>query len=78
MSEFEFVQPCTKPPSKWQIGLTVDRHKAASWHLFFTVSMKQDAFNLEGLDLERPPGCPGESPPSKTLDWERLQQPRAH
>jgi hypothetical protein len=78
MSKFEFVQPCNNPPSKWQIGLTTDGRKSESPRLFFTVFMKEDAFNLEGIDLERPPGCPGEAPPSKTLDWERLEPLRAH
>jgi hypothetical protein len=78
MSKFEFVQPCNNPPTRWQIGLTADRDKTESPHLFFTVAMKEDAFNLEGIDVERPPGCPGEAPPSKTLDWKRLEQLRAH
>jgi hypothetical protein len=77
-SKFEFVQPCNKPPTRWQIGLITNRREAESPHLFFTVSMKKDAFSLEGIDLERPPGCPGEAPPSKTFDWKRLEQLRAH
>lgn len=77
-SKFEFVQACNNPPTKWQIGLTAGRREVESPHLFFTVSVKDDAFNLEGIDVERPPGCPGEAPPSKTLDWEQLEQLRAH
>jgi hypothetical protein len=78
LSKIEFVQPCNNPPTRWQIGLTADRDNAESPRLFFTVSMKRDSFNLEGIDVERPPGCPGEAPPSKTLDWERIDQLRAH
>jgi hypothetical protein len=77
-SKFEFVQPCNNSPTKWQIGLIANRWEAESPHLFFTVSMKGDAFNLEGIDLERPPGCPGEAPASKTLHWEQVEQLRAH
>jgi hypothetical protein len=73
-SKLEFVQPCNNPPTKWQIGLTADKFDAKSPRLFFTVSLKGDAFNLQGIDEQRPPGCPGEAPASQTLDWERLEQ----
>ncbi len=71
-SKFEFVQPCDSPPTKWQIGLTADSFDPKSPHLFFTVDLKEGAFNLESIDELRPAGCPGETPPSKTLIWERL------
>jgi hypothetical protein len=77
-SKFEFVQACDKPPTRWQIGLNAREYDANSPRLFFIVSMKEHAFYLESIDVVLPPGCPGETAPSKTLDWERFKQLQAH
>ncbi len=73
-SKLEFVQPCDNPPTRWQIGLTAEKNDAKSPRLIFTVSMKGDAFYLRGIDEQKPPDCPGQAPPAKTLDWEGLER----
>lgn len=66
-TELDFVQPCPEAEneSKWQIGLLLEgaeEHalpKDFPEELFFTVKQSQGAFYLEGVEKERPPGCPG-------------------
>jgi hypothetical protein len=70
-TEFDFVQPCkaSEKTAKWQIGLQLE---GAGEHdlpgdlpaeLFFTISKRDNAFYVESVDRERPPGCPGNTLP---------------
>lgn len=70
-TEFDFVQPCKAPDktAKWQIGLELEgsgEHDLPGdlpAELFFTISKHDGAFYVEGVDKERPPGCPGNTLP---------------
>jgi hypothetical protein len=76
-SEFEFVQPCNEPPSKWQIGIRIDskeRQDKLPPELFFTVSNKDRAFYMMDISEKRAPGCPGEAYPVNSLDWGLLEK----
>jgi len=70
-TEFDFLQPCkaSEKTAKWQIGLQLE---GAGEHdlpgdlpaeLFFTISKRDNAFYVDGVDKERPPGCPGNTLP---------------
>jgi hypothetical protein len=70
-TEFDFVQPCKaveKTPT-WQIGLQLegsgdhDLPGDMPAELFFTISKRNNAFYVEGVDKERPVGCPGNTLP---------------
>jgi hypothetical protein len=73
-----FVQPCNSPPTEWQVGITTAPIDVQSPNLFFTVSKKNHAFELQGVYVKRPAGCPGEAPPPKTLNWERFEKLEHH
>ena len=69
-TEFDFVQPCkaTEKTAKWQIGLQLeagehDLPDDLPSELFFTISKRENAFYVDGVDKERPPGCPGNTLP---------------
>jgi hypothetical protein len=70
-TEFDFVQPCktSEKTAKWQIGLQLegsgerDLPGDLPGELFFTVSKRDNAFYVESVDQERPPGCPGNALP---------------
>jgi hypothetical protein len=70
-TEFDFVQPCKVVENipKWQIGLLLqgsgehDLPGDMPDELFFTISKRDDAFYLDSIDKERPPGCPGNTLP---------------
>jgi hypothetical protein len=65
-SEIEFVQPCDKEPSRWQIGLLIEVEKGKEplpGELFFGVIRKQGAYYLTDVSPTRPLGCPGEAFP---------------
>jgi hypothetical protein len=70
-TEFDFVQPCkaSEKTAKWQIGLQLegagehDLPRDVPAELFFTISKHDNAFYVESVDKERPPGCPGNTLP---------------
>jgi len=70
-TEFDFVQPCkaSEKTAKWQIGLQLEgsgEHDLPGdlpTELFFTIAKHEDAFYVESVDKERPPGCPGNTLP---------------
>ena len=68
-SEIEFVQPCNKPPSKWQIGIPLDSEKRQDklpQELYFTVAKGNGAFSMTDITPTRPLGCPGKASP---VNW---------
>jgi hypothetical protein len=70
-SEFEFVQPCDKPPGKWKIGLSIDSQKRQDKlppELFFSITEIDGAFYMTDVAQTRGAGCPGRSDPVYTLD----------
>jgi hypothetical protein len=63
-SQFEFSQPCDKPPTRWQIGVSIDsltRVDRLPEELYFTVTRQGEALFLQRIDTVRPPGCPGKA-----------------
>jgi hypothetical protein len=76
-SQFEFVQPCNQPPTKWQIGISIDsetRQDKLPPELFFSVAKNNDAFSMTDIAPKRAPGCPGESYAVDTLDGSLLEK----
>jgi hypothetical protein len=66
-SEILFVQPCAKPAGVWQVGVESyegDGAPRVPPKVYFTVARVGGALRMRGVSDERPPGCPGESPPS--------------
>jgi len=69
-TEFDFVQPCktSEKTAKWQIGLQLESGEHdlpgdVPAELFFTISKRDNAFYVESVDKDRPPGCPGNTLP---------------
>jgi hypothetical protein len=70
-TEFDFVQPCkaAEKAAKWQIGLQLEgsgEHNLPGdlpAEVFFTITKRDNAFYVESVDKERPPGCPGNTLP---------------
>ncbi len=76
-SEIEFVQPCNEPPSKWEIGISIDSRKRQDKlpaELFFAVSEKNGDFEMTDITEKRTPGCVGDASPVEGLDWKLLQK----
>ncbi len=76
-SEFEFVQPCSQSPNRWQIGLSIDSEKRQDklpLELFFTVSKRNGAFYMTDISQKRAPGCPGEAHTYYGLPWKLLKE----
>jgi hypothetical protein len=76
-SEFEFVQPCNEPPSKWQIGIWIDskeRQDKLPPELFFSVSKRNGIFYMTDISEKRAPGCPGEAYQFHGLPWGLLEK----
>lgn len=73
-AEIRVVQPCPKQRDsndRWMIELWIDRQmnpRVTEEVLYVEASRKQGIFNVEGIQTNRPSGCPGNMPPTPLPD----------
>ena len=73
-TEIRVVQPCPKQQDstdRWVIELWIDRQMnptAKEEELYVEVSRKQGIFYVDGIQTNRPSGCPGSIPPTPLAD----------
>lgn len=74
-TELKTVQPCPKKDSPvtttWLIDLWIDRQLNPSIQeeeLYAQISQKNGIFYVDGIQRDRPAGCPGSTPPSALPD----------
>ena len=73
-TEIRVVQPCPKQQDstdRWVIELWIDRQMnptAKQEELYVEVSRKQGIFYVDGIQTNRPSGCPGSIPPTPLAD----------
>ena len=74
-TEMRFVQPCPSqagPDSRWMINLWIDQKLNPSVNeenLYVFVSERNGIYYVDGISINRPPACPGETPMPKLTDW---------
>jgi hypothetical protein len=73
-TELRVVQPCPNQQDSnegWIIELWIDRQMnptAKEKELYIEVSRKQGVYSVDGIQPNRPPGCPGNLPATQLID----------